>query len=213
MKKLFLFAILSIAGTSVRAQLTIVPEQQYTAGQSVLLHSQYGNQPCCPDTDEVFWQLTLCDPAGNAMGEPVLTANMKGSPTGEYILPRSEDLAQGKYLVEHSARMGATTITSTSIIITMECKGCRPGQLMNTSGGGGFLCYPNPASSTLYIQLPGKTTAATAELFNATGQRVDAFEISNPQYTYTVPATCSQGMYLLRLTVGGTVYTQHVVLK
>jgi hypothetical protein len=221
MKKLLLVLFLMVAGIAARAQqvgtLTIIADQYYSTGQPVILFSQYDSLPCCVDTVEVFWQLTPCDPAGNIIDDPVISVHMSGNPNGQYIIPGSEDLQQGKYLVEHNVRMSADmSASSASIIITMECKGCRLGQPQDSSAvrvNGGFLCYPNPAAAAFYIQLPGGTTTATAELYNATGQRIDAFEINNRDYTYTIPEQFAAGVYLLRVTTDDKVYTQHLVLK
>jgi len=79
-----------------------------------------------------------------------------------------------------------------------------------------FHCYPNPSTDQINIQINPAWQANDfqVELFNQSGQRVKAVEISNPgrtEISFNVEGL-PPGMYLLKVTSGQSSSTQKVII-
>jgi hypothetical protein len=70
--------------------------------------------------------------------------------------------------------------------------------------------YPNPASDFIIVELSG-ASAAKVEILNLAGNRVLSKEIiSAGKIDIT---TLSQGLYLLKINIGGKFYTKKIMVK
>ncbi len=79
-------------------------------------------------------------------------------------------------------------------------------------------CYPNPATNQINIDINPEwnTEACLIELFNQSGQRVKALEVSNNSKPLTASINViglPAGMYVLKVSSGKETYTRKVIIE
>jgi hypothetical protein len=89
---------------------------------------------------------------------------------------------------------------------------------IRTSGGTGFLLYPNPARENIVVEFNNHGASFSVEIFNSIGQIVINSEILGSETSMPVISksfdisTFNKGIYILKLTNGDVVLTKRFIV-
>ncbi|CAN5906054.1 hypothetical protein BH11BAC7_BH11BAC7_22720 [soil metagenome] len=73
--------------------------------------------------------------------------------------------------------------------------------------------FPNPSNGTFQMNYASAVENVQAELFNLLGERLDNFSFSGTSYNYSPETNLAPGVYLLRVTNGGTITTTQLMIQ
>lgn len=164
-----LSAIAQEEGGGPLNDIRIVSNETYNIGEPIIVQGYYApSDPEGTEASNYRWDLSECEADGAPIGDPVISADFTGAPSGEdFVFPGSEDLTSEHYLVRLSVSDVSGNMYSTSAVVAFTMPSCVTGSTSFTvEPGSGIAGTGQTIFLTAGTYFYTKTSSGTQGLTN-----------------------------------------------